>query len=139
MKLDIEEIRGQLRNYCLGIGVCLVIILLVCQVSPHHLLTPLVPLFISEVVLNYWRFGDPSRVAKPPGKDKNLTLVGFVVLGIAILENSNNEKEKYHMRLFVEIIAAGIALFFFRWLKLDRNPIGETQQLTFFFLILRNV
>ena len=129
MKLDIEEIRGQLRKYCLRIGVLLIILLLLCRVSPHHLLSPLVPLFISEVAFTYWRFGDPSRVAKPIGKDNLMALLAIVV-ALCFTHNFAAEQLKYVLSLFGEIIAAFFALFFFRRLKLDRNPIGENSHLT---------
>ena len=120
---DMTEIRGRLRKYCLVLGLGIAPFLLVCQVSLHHLLTPLVPVFASEVIQTYLRFQDPSRVAKPRDKDWIMAVLGTVVLGNFIY----NFNETYRAELAVQIVAASIALLIFRKLKLNRNPIGENN------------
>ena len=120
---DIAETRGRLRKYCLGLGLLISPVLLVCQVSLHHLLAPLVPVFVSEVIQTYIRFKDPSQVARPGDKDKMMAVLGIVVLAHFIV--NFREVEKYKAQFFQETVAASIALLLFRKLKLNRNPIGE--------------
>ena len=121
------EIRGRLRKYCLGLGLLISPILIACQISLHHVLAPLVPLFISEVFQTYLRFRDPTRVAKPPDKDGNLAVLGIVVLGY--FTYNAFEVKNYIGNTVAETVAASIALLIFRRLKLDRNPIGENKKI----------
>ena len=127
MKNDMTEIRGRLRKYCLVLGLGIAPFLLACQVSLHHLLTPLVPVFASEVIQTYLRFQDPSRVAKPRDKDWIMAVLGTVVLGNFIYNFISSTTETYRVELAVQIVAASIALLIFRKLKLNRNPIGENN------------
>ena len=122
MKLDMAETRGRLRKYCLLLALLLSLILLACQVSPHHVLAPLVPLFVSELIQTYVRFRDPTKVAKPHDKDLIMAVLTIVV---ACYFYKFHEVEHYRAQLVEETVAASIALLIFRKLKLDRNPIGE--------------
>merc|ERR1711953_217967 len=126
MKNDMTEIRGRLRKYCLALGLGIAPFLLACQVSLHHLLTPLVPVFASEVIQTYLRFKDPTRVAKPRDKDWIMAVLGTVVLGNFIYNFISSTTETYRVELAVQIVAASIALLIFRKLKLNRNPIDDS-------------
>ena len=120
--------RGGLRKFCLLLGLLISLLLLACQVSPHHVFAPLVPLFVSELIQTYARFGDPTRVAKPHDKDKIMVVLTIVVFCYFY---KFHEVEQYRAQLIEETVAASIALFIFRKLKLNRNPIGERIYFTF--------
>ena len=120
--MDEARLRGRLRKYCLVLGLLISLVLLACQISPHHLLAPLVPIFVSELLQTYVRFRDPTKVARPHDKDLMMAVLTVVV---ACYFYNFHQVEKYRAQLVVDTVAVSIALLIFRKLKLDRNPIGE--------------
>ena len=113
------------RRYSLALALILGLALPTLGYPVRHVLAPLVPLYVSGIINSFLMLGDWRKLSNTPDKDRQMAVVGLLLVLPCFSFNFWCESEEYLARLLVESVATSIAIYVFKRLKLDRSPVGR--------------